>query len=262
MSKLHLVKTQNSKIVRGEWSLIQWNPDLATEELLNIGVALNIDGTINFKMLDQFERLSCLFDSSVIQHVQDVIELSLPALANNCRNFSEQIKWIDKGVAKGNSEEEILDRLYNRVITLARECSRKTVRSEFKTVQSDALINRITKKFKDKVKGDPLLSGVIPNQKYIAFNNDSLLVPLQGTKGYGGIVSAVTPNLDRISSNYLMNVNDLKTAAILNNREPTFFILSPTDDELDKLDSDKAEKIDSLIESLNRKQQRRRACWR
>ena len=52
-----------------------------------------------------------------------------------------------------------------------------------------------------------------------------------------------------------MNVNDLKTAAILNNREPTFFILSPTDDELDKLDSDKAEKIDNLIESLNRKQQ-------
>ena len=255
MSKLHIVKTQNSNILRGEWSLIQWSPDIATEELLNIGVALNIDGTINFKMLDQFERLSCLFDSSVIQHVQDVIELSLPALANNCRNFSEQIKWIDKGVAKGNSEEEILDRLYNRVITLARECSRKTVRSEFKTVQSDALINRITKKFKDKVKGDPLLSGVIPNQKYIAFNNDSLLVPLQGTKGYGGIVSAVTPNLDRISSKYLMNVNDLKTAAILNNREPTFFILSPTDDELDKLDSDKAEKIDSLIESLNRKQQ-------
>ena len=120
----------------------------------------------------------------------------------------------------------------------------------------DLKINEIsTKKFKDKVKGDPLLSGVIPNQKYIAFNNDSLLVPLQGSKGYGGIVSAVTPNLDRISSNYLVNVNDLKTAAILNNREPTFFILSPTDDELDKLDSDKAEKIDSLIESLNRKQE-------
>ncbi len=44
-----------------------------------------------------------------------------------------------------------------------------------------------------------------------------------------------------------MNVNDLKTAAILNNREPMFFILSPTDDELDKLGSDKAEEIDSLI---------------
>lgn len=255
MSKLHLVKTQNSKVVRGEWSLIQWNPDIATEELLNIGVALNIDGTINFKMLDQFERLSCLFDNSVIQHVQDIIDLSLPAFENNCRNFSEQIKWIDKGVAKGNSEEEILDRLYKRVITLARECNKKTVRSEFKTVQSDALINRITKKFREKVKGDPLLSGVIPNQKYIAFNNDSLLVPLQGQKGYGGIVSAVTPNLDRISSNYLMNVNDLKTAAILNNKQPTFFILSPSDDELNKLDNDKAERIDSLIESLNRKQE-------
>lgn len=111
MSKLHVIKTQNSKIVRGEWSLIQWNPDIATEELLNIGVALEVNGSINFKMLDQFERLSCLFDNSVIQHVQDIIELSLPALENNCRNFSEQIKWIDKGIAKGNSEEEILDRL-------------------------------------------------------------------------------------------------------------------------------------------------------
>ncbi|AOM87072.1 TPA: DUF3037 domain-containing protein [Acinetobacter baumannii] len=255
MSKLHIVKTQNSKILRGEWSLIQWNPDIATEELLNIGVALNINGKTNFKMLDQFERLSCLFDDNVIQHVQDIIELSLPAFENNCRNFSEQIKWIDKGLAKGNSEQEILDRLYNRVITLAKECSKKSTRSDFKTVQSDALINRITKKFRDKMKDNPLLSGVIPNEKYIAFNDDSLLVPLRGTKGYGGIVSTVTPNLDRISSNYLMNVNDLKTAAILNSKEPTFFILSPSDAELNKLDSDKAEKIDNLIESLNRKQE-------
>ncbi|HFD2125104.1 MULTISPECIES: DUF3037 domain-containing protein [Acinetobacter] len=255
MSKLHIVKTQNSKILRGEWSLIQWNPDIATEELLNIGVALNINGKINFKMLDRFERLSCLFDDNVIQHVQDIIELSLPAFENNCRKFSEQIKWIDKGLAKGNSEQEILDRLYNRVITLAKECNKKSTRSDFKTIQSDALINRITKKFRDKMKDNPLLSGVIPNQKYIAFNDDSLLVPLRGSKGYGGIVSTVTPNLDRISSNYLMNVNDLKTAAILNNKEPTFFILSPSDAELNKLDSDKAEKIDNLIESLNRKQE-------
>lgn len=255
MSKLHIVKTQNSNILRGEWSLIQWSPDIATEELLNIGVALSVNGKINFKMLDQFERLSCLFDDNVIQHVQDIIELSLPAFENNCKDFSEQIRWIDKGMAKGNSEQDILDRLYKRVITLARECNKKTVRSDFKTVQSDALINRITKKFRDIVKNDPLLSGVIPNQKHIAFNNDSLLVPLQGTKGYGGIVSAVTPNLDRISSNYLMNANDLKTAAILNNKEPTFFILSPSDDELNKLDSDKADKIDNLIESLNRKQE-------
>lgn len=255
MSKLHIVKTQNSKILRGEWSLIQWNPDIATEELLNIGVALNINGKTNFKMLDQFERLSCLFDENIIQHVQDIIELSLPAFENNCRNFSEQIKWIDKGLAKGNSEQEILDRLYNRVITLARECSKKSTRSDFKTVQSDALIKRITKKFRDKMKDNSLLSGVIPNEKYIAFNDDSLLVPLRGAKGYGGIVSTVTPNLDRISSNYLMNVNDLKTAAILNNKEPTFFILSPSDAELNKLESDKAEKIDNLIESLNRKQE-------
>ncbi|WP_336011072.1 hypothetical protein [Acinetobacter calcoaceticus] len=255
MSKLHILKTQNSKTLRGEWSLIQWNPDIATEELLNIGVALNINGKTNFKMLDQFERLSCLFDENIIQHVQDIIELSLPAFENNCRNFSEQIKWIDKGLAKGNSEQEILDRLYNRVITLAKECSKKSTRSDFKTVQSDALINRITKKFRDKMKDNPLLSGVIPNEKYIAFNDDSLLVPLRGAKGYGGIVSTVTPNLDRISSNYLMNVNDLKTAAILNNKEPTFFILSPSDAELNKLDSDKAEKIDNLIESLNRKQE-------
>ena len=74
MSNLYIVENKyNQRILRGEWSLIQWNPDIATEELLNIGVALNIGGELQFKMLDYFERLNCLFDESVIQHLQDVI---------------------------------------------------------------------------------------------------------------------------------------------------------------------------------------------
>ena len=28
-----------NNILKGEWSLVQWNPDIATDEVLNIGVA-------------------------------------------------------------------------------------------------------------------------------------------------------------------------------------------------------------------------------
>ncbi|OTG92726.1 hypothetical protein B9T24_15275 [Acinetobacter sp. ANC 4654] len=257
MSNLYIVEnSQNQRLLRGEWSLIQWNPDIATEELLNIGVALNIEGELQFKMLDYFERLTCLFDESVVQHLQDVIELSEHALKNNCTNFSDQIVWKTKGNTKGSSESEILDRLYNRVITLGKPCQNKNViRHEFKVVHSNALINRITKNLRDSFKNEENLLRFLPSEKYIQHQDDSFLVPLRSEKAFGSIVSVVSSNTDKIKANYLTNVNDLKTAAIIENKEPTFFVLTPSDDELNKLDSNRADQIDSLIESLNRKQE-------
>lgn len=257
MSNLYIVEnSQNQRLLRGEWSLIQWNPDIATEELLNIGVALNIEGQIQFKMLDYFERLTCLFDERAIQHLQDVIELSENALKNNSKNFSDQIIWKNKGRTKGVSEKEILDRLYSRVITLGKPCQNKNqVRTDFKMVRSDALITRITKNLRDEFKGDQDLLKFLPSEKYIQHQDDSFLVPLRSEKAFGSIVSVVSSNTDKIKANYLTNVNDLKTAAIIENKEATFFVLTPSDDELNKLDSNKADQIDSLIESLNRKQE-------
>ena len=257
MSNLYIVEnSQNQRLLRGEWSLIQWNPDIATEELLNIGVALNIEGQIQFKMLDYFERLTCLFDERAIQHLQDVIELSENALKNNSKNFSDQIIWKNKGRTKGVSEKEILDRLYSRVITLGKPCQNKNqVRTDFKMVRSDALITRITKNLRDEFKGDQDLLKFLPSEKYIQHQDDSFLVPLRSEKAFGSIVSVVSSNTDKIKANYLTNVNDLKTAAIIENKEATFFVLTPSDDELNKLDSNKADQIDSLIQSLNRKQE-------
>ncbi len=93
MSKLHLVKTQNSKIVRGEWSLIQWNPDLATEELLNIGVALNIDGTITLKCWISWRDYHAFLITLLFSMFRTLSEFSLPALEITVGNSSQQIKW-------------------------------------------------------------------------------------------------------------------------------------------------------------------------
>lgn len=256
MSNLYIVENKEcQRILRGEWSLIQWNPDIATEELLNIGVALNIDGQLKLKMLDYFERLTCLFDDGAIEHLRGVIELSENAIMNNCNNFSDQIILKHKGVTKGLSEKEILERLYNRVITLGKPCQNKNlIRHEFKVVHSDALITRITKNLRQSFKHNDELLKFLPNEKYIHHQDDTFLVPLRSDSAFGSIVSVVSSNTDKIKANYLTNVNDLKTASIIENKEATFFVLAPSDDELNKLDSTKAEKIDSLIDSLNRKQ--------
>ena len=256
MSNLYIVENKEcQRILRGEWPLIQWNPDIATEELLNIGVALNIDGQLKLKMLDYFERLTCLFDDSAIEHLRGVIELSENAIVNNCNNFSDQIVLRHKGVTKGLSEKEILERLYNRVITLGRPCHNKNlIRHEFKVVHSNALINRVTKNLRQSFKNNDELLRFLPNEKYIHHHDDTFLVPLRSDRAFGSIVSVVSPNTDKIKANYLTNVNDLKTASIIENKEATFFVLAPSDDELNKLDSTKAEQIDSLIDSLNRKQ--------
>lgn len=258
MSNLHIVGSMPiTQTLRGEWSLIQWNPDIATEELFNIGVALNVDGQLQFKMLDYYERLTCLFDQDAIQHLKDVMELSEHALKHHCYDFSDQIKWVNKGTTKGRNEEEILERLYNRVVTLGKHCNKQINRTDFKTVQNEAFVKRMTKRLRDQFVNNTQMLNIIKSgqDQFINFNNDQLYVPLQGNQSFGGIVSVVTKNIDRINANYLTNANDLKTASLLHNKQPKLFILSPSDDELNKLDSDVAEKIDYLIDSLNRKQE-------
>jgi len=55
-----------SNIIKGEWSLVQWNPDIATEEYLNIGVSFKHNGRNYFKMLDSFNRVNCLYDEDTV----------------------------------------------------------------------------------------------------------------------------------------------------------------------------------------------------
>lgn len=258
MNSLNLESTldsQNKRKIKGHWSLIQWSPDIVSEELHNIGVMLRTGDSCNYKFLDYFDRVKCLYDQQVVTHLQDVLELVEGAFNDNHFKISEQIKVLEKGLTKGNSEKEILERLYSRVITLGKlhNESQLIPGDAFSIVRNNDFIKRIPRKLREKfMKSDRHeLARLFPTETYLTVGDNRLHVPIQSGTHYGSITSVVTPNINTITNNYLMAATDLIVAAKADNRQPTFFVLQPAESELDKLEDRKVDQIDSTIDSLN-----------
>ncbi|MDV8157471.1 hypothetical protein [Acinetobacter bereziniae] len=246
-----------SNLLKGEWSLIQWNPDIATSELLNIGVVFNHDGQSYFKMLDNFGRVACLYDERTAQHLKDTIDLSLEFFGNNLFEFSDQIRVLPIGTAKGVNENKILDRLYGRVVSLGKvheEIRRK--RSEFSIVKNDYFLKRATKNLRQTLNGSDGLKDLLnlfPKDSYIQKDGSNFYVPIRSQSSYGSLVSVVSNNIDTINSNYLTLATDLLTAAQLDHKSPNFFVLKPSATELQKLDEDKANIVGEALDKLDYK---------
>lgn len=241
-------------ILKGEWSLIQWNPDIATEEFLNIGVSFCQDNNHVFKFLDYYNRVNCLYDEDTVEHLKQILDLSLLSLQKGCFDFSDQIRVVNKGIAKGKTEEAILERLYDRVVTLARPHEEIVrVRRNFKNIQNDRLIKRVPDTIRKKLKSShrkDLLS-FFPEDSYLDCNQTKLYVPMRSPDQFASMVSVVSPNLDTINNNYLTLVTDLITASALNKKQPNFFVLRPSSDELNKLTTQESDAIDETISRLD-----------
>ena len=244
-----------SNIIKGEWSLVQWNPDIATEEYLNIGVSFKHNGRNYFKMLDSFNRVNCLYDEDTVQHLQDVIELSLKAFKGDNFYFSDQIRLIDKGLAKGLNEEKILERLYTRVVTLGKtHASKSKVKNDFKYIKNEPFLKRARTNLRQKIKSKneyKHLLDLFPEDSYLRKNNSDLYVPMRSSSNYGSFVSVVTNNVDTINTNYLMLATDLLTASQLDQKGANFFVLRPSAEELKKLDEEKVDEIGETLDKLD-----------
>lgn len=244
-----------SNIIKGEWSLVQWNPDIATEEYLNIGVSFKHEGKNHFKMLDSFGRVHCLYDEDTVKHLQDVIDISLSAFKSDNFNFSDQIRLINKGLAKGQSEEKILERLYGRVVTLGKvHAAKEKVKNDFRYIKNEPFLKRATanlrKVMKSKDEYKHLLD-LFPEDSYLRKNNSDLYVPMRSSSNYGSFVSVVTNNVDTINTNYLMLATDLLTASQIDKKGANFFVLRPCADELKKLDEGKVDEIGETLDKLD-----------
>lgn len=258
MNSLNLESVIDSQIkrkIKGQWSLIQWNPDIVSEEVHNIGVMLKVNDSYNYKFLDYFDRVKCLYDQQAVKHLQDVLELVEGAFDNNHFKISEQIKILEKGLTKGNTEKEILERLYNRVITLGKPHNESQLipKDTFSIVRNNDFIKRIPRKLREKfMKSEHQeLANLFPTETYVPVGDTRLHVPIQSKTHYGSITSVVTPNINTITNNYLMAATDLMVAAKADQRKPTFFVLQPSESELNKLENHKVDQIDSTIDSLN-----------
>lgn len=246
--------TEKKKNIKGSWSIVQWIPDIATEETHNIGVVLDVDNDSCFRFLDTFDRVKCLYDENTVLHLQDVIELTHDALGDGKYYFSDQIKLINKGITKGRNLDEILDRLYLRAITLAKpHVQRETKRDNFSIVRNDDFVKRVPKKIREQFlkSSDRDLANLFPPDQYIDVLNNRLKVPIRSNSHYGSITSVVTTSINTINTNYLIAATDLLAAAKGDSKSPAFFVLTPSDEELAKLERSKVDQIDLTIDQLN-----------
>lgn len=243
----------NQNIVKGEWSLIQWNPDIATEEFFNIGVYFCQNENFSFKMLDYFNRVHCLYDHDTAEHLKQVIEMYTTSIQNGCMDFSDQIKVVHKGMAKGKDEQAVLERLYSRAITLGRPHEEQVrTRRNFRNVQNDRLIKRVPSNIRRKLsQGRRDLLEFFPEDSYLDCNQNRLFVPMRSNEQFASMVSVVSPSVDTISNNYLTLATDLMTASYLEKRKPNFFVLRASADELHKLSTEESDSIDETIAKLD-----------
>lgn len=244
----------SQKLVKGEWSLIQWNPDIATDEFFNIGVYFCQNENFSFKMLDYFNRVNCLYDYDTAEHLKQVIEMYTTSMKNGCIDFSDQIKVVHKGMAKGKDEQAVLERLYSRAITLGRPHEEQVrTRRNFKNVQNDRLIKRVPENIRKKLQQDKKreLLEFFPEDSYLNCKDNRLFVPMRSSKQFASMVSVVSPSIDTVSNNYLTLVTDLMTASYLEKRKPNFFVLRADPDELKKLSTQETDAIDETVSKLD-----------
>ena len=103
--------------IKGTWQIIQWCPDLATREWVNIGVGFNDGQSYSFKYITKIEKINMIYGDGMGDHLNAVISLVIGFFSKNIFDFSPQIKLIEVGFSQGATINEILDRLFDRIVT-------------------------------------------------------------------------------------------------------------------------------------------------
>lgn len=106
-----------SHALHGEWFVIRVSPDLATGEMLNIGVCVRIGGKTHTKILPNATPFFKLYGKSGRENMLFLFDL-LRKQEDWTRPVSPQVSMSRPMPVSGNSIDEILDRLYGDMVIL------------------------------------------------------------------------------------------------------------------------------------------------
>lgn len=107
--------------IHAQWCVISVMPDLATNERLNIGVCVKHNDVLHSKFLPNAEPFKKLYGKQGGENFGFLMRLVQQTLnANNWQfSCSPQIQHSQARDISGNDIDEILNRLYNSMVTLA-----------------------------------------------------------------------------------------------------------------------------------------------
>ncbi|MEN8283077.1 hypothetical protein [Acinetobacter gerneri] len=246
--KFKKLQVKSSK-VEGDWTQIRWTPDLVTGEQIAIGVFLEVNGFIHTKFIDDYGRLKCVYGEDISENLELVIDLIDYLLKRDWKkSISSQLIFDQRGFARGDSPQAILNKLFDRSIPFGKPHGvQGDPVDRFPTYRTSNLITNIKSKIFNQI-GD---------QVFNIFPKDSLLdikvgkkvhqidIPIRpvSTKLIGNINSTIYKTYDKFELNCLAALTNLQLAKKSGyGDDAVLFTLLPNDFSLKLLPEPEQEK--------------------
>ncbi|WP_433912203.1 hypothetical protein ACP97I_16700 [Raoultella ornithinolytica] len=240
----------------GEWFTIQWTPDLATGEKLNIGVCFrDSSGSSYVQVLEYFDRINCFYSQSAVLHLRLACEVAKEAVMLNqyveMSNISG-VTFVSKGFAQGKSSDDILSSLFSNVVPLAVRKSKPKEKAYY-PISRERLYNIMDGHLKNTLEYNEYFEMIEPTPvKQVNLGNQvqSLFLPYTVGRSIGTIASAAYAD-ENTAKCHLYDAQRDIALALGNYTEYSsgaIFILSPNND----LKVEKRDQVDSEIDKF---------CW-
>lgn len=172
-----LIKSETEKpLVSGQFFQIQATPDIVTQERFNIGVALDVDGQLYCKMMDNFERIRCLYGESYINTFKLFVEAAELSVQDNAFAASKHLHFSERSTFKGESVEEILNYLFEDTVPLNRPTQKQMVEKKEAGTRLKQLIDYLRDFAKTNYSGNA--SEFFPDYSDVLVKHGNYTVPI------------------------------------------------------------------------------------
>ena len=213
-------KSVSKPSVKGTWYRVQWTPDVAASERMNIGIAfVDSEGKRAIHTIAEFVRLRCLYGQEAIFHAQLACQIA-SELVNDESNFFElgtpQLHFTEGGFAQGESADQILSRLVSDLVPLSITTHRTTrhvpiTRKAASRSVYDALSERFGKDVASKyVPQDPIIMTEGGFKIFLPFRREA--EGPNSKREAAALVSADFTSAEKVQSELLMGHRDISLA--------------------------------------------------
>jgi hypothetical protein len=214
--KQQLTEGYTSPSAEGYWQTISYCFDEISGEYLNIGVVFKDESNnTEVRMLDSFDRLSCLFDRKYNKDdlqllFQDIEDTLLDSDGEYPQELGSDIKLGQRMYASGDSLESVVDMMFGDVVTLAKPKANQKDQ-KFRYQSTPKLRHFILDHMRHKL---PLISDrLITQEPYLiklpSGGKIGVDVPLLSGNSVGHIVSAWFKSPIVVENNILHAFSDL-----------------------------------------------------
>lgn len=243
-------------IVHGEWFTIQWCPDVATGEQLNIGVFFRDSfGGAFIQTLEYFDRITCLYSQGMIFHLKLACEVAKEIVLSGSElieNKYYNLTFRNNGYAQGESVDDIVSSLFSNVVPLSTTIAKKRERA-YSPISRDRLYNIMDGYLKKHLEYEEYFEMRDPSplkKIHLGQQLQTIYLPYKAKRSLGTIASAAYADENLAKCHLYDAQRDISLA--LNNyseyKKGAIFILSPNNN----LKLEKRDQVDLEID---------RFCW-